>query len=798
MRGWGALGRVGLLGALALAASVPAAAQDARVSFHVATKPMAEALIDFATQAQLSIGATGIDFRGTRSHAVEGAYTPDQALRIMLAGSGFTFEFVDASTVRIRAAADRRAEVRHEGPVERIIVTATKRESVAQTLPYSIVVVGGTEIDDADSRSTHDLTGRVAGLTETNLGDGQDKLFVRGLTDSVLPGVSESIVGVYFDEARITDDAPPPSLRLVDVERVEVLRGPQGSLYGAGSLTGLVRIISRKPVLDAFEMSMRSTASLTEGGGPSAGFETVLNLPLVTDALALRVAGYTETDGGYVNDVRLGKSDTNRTLTTGGRAALAWSPDAVWTVVASVAVQHVDARDSQYYELDLAPQDRSIRLKEPHSDQFLLADVVATAHFGWADFVTSSSFLDRRIGVRYDASSAWHDLSGFAAGAAPFDYARKIRSYAEEARLTSPDGGRFKWLVGVFVSHRDEIFHSNLTGPDAAGDGVLARMEQRDDKADEYAAFGEASYALTPALSIGAGARLFHAWHRVDADVGGFLAGPPDAFDDSTSQSGAMPKLVLSYRPDEDTTLYAQFAEGYRLGGLNVNGPPNATDEFEHAFDGDLLRNFEVGAKLRLFDARLTTNIAAYYVLWSNVQTDQIGSDGTFFILNAGDVRDYGMEADVTARPLAGVSLGAHMFWNKATLSNSDPTLAASEGVLPGAPDFGVGLSGRYDVAIDDAVSAFLGADYSYVGESHLGFNERTPLMGKYHIVNVRAGVERADWRIAVFVDNLTASDGNTFAFGNPFHPGDSPQATTPRPRTIGMSLTWSLDEAGR
>ncbi len=779
--------RLVFLGALAF--SSPAFAQPSLTNFHVVAQPIADALIAFAVQAHVSIGVAGIDFHGARGNAVEGAYSSQDALSRILEGSGYTFEFLDANTVRIRAIVRQTQQV---APVENVIVTATKREAEAQTLPFSIVVLTGDTIDDSNIRNTHGLQHQVAGLTETNLGPGQDKLFVRGLTDSVLPGVSESIVGMYLDESRITDDAPAPELRLVDIERVEVLRGPQGSLYGAGSLTGLVRVITRKPAYDAYDAAASVSVSLTDGGGSSASMEAMLNLPLVANKLALRAVAYSQTVGGYVDDIRIGQPNTNRTTIGGGRLALGWAPDAAWDVMANLVVQHIDARDSQYFLLDLSPQDRDLYLREPHSDQLVQTGLTASARLGWADLVTSSSILDRRIEAKYDASFAWHDLTGFPQGAAPFDYARRILSFTHETRLASPDDQRFKWLVGVYASHRDETFRSTLTGPDALADSVLARMEQRDDSADEYAAFADASYDITPSLSVGAGLRVFHAWHKVDADVAGFLSGPPEAFDDSTSQSGVMPKLVLSYRTNSGTTLYAQYSQGYRLGGLNVDGPPDATGERDHDFDSDLLSNYEVGTKLSVFEDRVRINLAAYYVLWKNVQTDQVGSDGTFFILNAGDVRDYGLEADVSLQPLDGLRFGIHAFWNKAKLSNSDPRLDAEEGVLPGAPSFGFSLVGRYEWAIDDTNTAFVAADYGYVGESHLGFNEETPQMGSYEIANTQVGVQHDNWRLTIFVDNVMDAKGNTFAFGNPFHPGDSKQATTPSPRVAGVSLSWA------
>jgi outer membrane receptor protein involved in Fe transport len=342
------------------------------------------------------------------------------------------------------------------------------------------------------------------------------------------------------------------------------------------------------------------------------------------------------------------------------------------------------------------------------------------------------------------------------------------------------------------LSHRTENFRSRLTGPDALGAPLLARADSREDDVDEAALFGEVGYDLTPSLAVAAGARLFRATRDTTANSEGLLVGAPQAFNDSTSQEGAMPKLTLSYRPDPDTTLYAQFSQGYRLGGLNVHGPPDATGEFDPDFDSDTLRNYELGAKLTAFDARMKANVAAYYVLWKNVQTDVIGEDGSFFILNAGTVRNYGVEADLSVRPIPALILQGHAFWNFPELTGSDPFLAGADGVLPGAPRFSIGLSARYDFPLNETDIAFATMDYAYVGESHLGFNEETRQMGNYHLANLRVGFERSNWRVVVFVDNVADGQGNTFAFGNPFKADRVAQITPPRPRTVGISAIWA------
>ena len=770
----------------------PAFAQNATVTIHVHPKPLAAALLDFAVQAGLSVNETGIDFHEAVGNAVDGSFTQQDGLRRLLSGTGYDFQFVAADSVQIRAAKPASIRASRPAVIENVLVTATKRAEVAQSLPYSIAVAKGADLQDAGVISSNELTSYIAGLTATNMGAGEDKLFVRGLSDSVLPGLSESVVGLYLDEMRIADDAPDPNLQLIDIDRVEVLRGPQGSLYGGGSLAGLVRIVTRKPVLDSYEAAGGVSAATTAGGELSGGLNLMLNLPIAPGELAARLVGYSETTSGYVDDLRLHQSNVNRTTITGGRAAIGWQPDDTWTITGNMTYQETSARDSQYYVQSLGPDSRDNLLREPHYDRILLTGLTAEADFSGADLVSNTSFLDRRLKVRFDASHAWPSLTGFPLAPSPFDYARSILSFTHETRLSSTDNGRWEWLAGLFLGHRDEDFASTLSGPDSGGAMVLARVETREDRADEGALFGEVTYRFTSEISLIGGARLFIATHRISAERTGLLVGAPSPFKGTSSQTGIAPKLVLNYQPSASATFYAQFSEGYRLGGLNVNGPAGATGEGERNFDSDSLRNYEIGSKLNLFGGTMVANGAAYLALWRNVQTDQIAPDGAFFILNAGSVRDLGFELDLESRPMANLSLQVHGFWNNAMLSHPNPLLLTNEGGLPGAPDTRVGVSARYDIPLDEWGNAFLGASYDYVGASHLGFGENTPSMGNYRLVNVRLGWMRENWQATFFIDNLTGDVQNTFAFGNPFNIDAERQITPPRPRTIGLSLVWT------
>jgi len=450
--------------------------------------------------------------------------------------------------------------------------------------------------------------------------------------------------------------------------------------------------------------------------------------------------------------------------------------------------QQIKAGDAQYLDKTSTTFKRDGYLLEPHADMFLEGSLAVAGDLGFAHLASSTAGVDRRLGERFDASLAWPVLTGLPFGPSPFDDGRRILSYTHESRLVSEPEGRWKWLAGLFISHRDEDFHSRLAGPDASGDRIIARSEGREDRANEIALFGEITYAITDDLSLTGGVRLFNASRVVKANIVSILF-DDGRFNGSNNQGGMTPKLVLSYRPRPELLLYTQATEGYRLGGLNVDGPPTSTAaEDGNTFDSDTLWNYEIGAKMKLFNGSVVANGAAYFDRWNNVQADQIGRDGSFFVVNAGTVKNVGAEADVTAGPFHGLTVRGNFFWHNAQLLNPNPLLAQSEGVLPAVPRTKFGVSARYDVPVW-GLDAFLAADYGYIGKSHLGFNETAPTMGGYHIANVRAGITFAGWEALLFVNNLQREDENTFGFGNPFDP--NPQVTPPRPRTFGISVAW-------
>ena len=398
---------IGGLCLLALAGRAEAA--DARRRFAIPTKPYAEALIDLAVQANVSLLGAGSCGGGGRA-ALRGTYTLDKALQRLLAGAPCTYRMVDATTVRILPAVPA-SPAPHQATsatplVTELLVTARKRPERLDTLPAGVSVLSGEQLRATGSVDARDTAGQLVGVTTTNLGPGRDKLLMRGLSDGAFTGRARSTVGTYLDNTPINYNAPDPDLRLVDVERVETVRGPQGSLYGSGAIAGVYRVVSNKPDPTGLSAAIAGGQAWTKGGSPSREIEAVLNAPIVEDRAAVRLVGYYDLQGGYLDDVTLRLSDVDRTTRLGARAAVRLQLNDAWQADLSAAVQRLRSMDTQYVTDGLAPGQRANRTREAHDNDFSLGSLVLTGDLGFAQLTSSTAYVRHDFASQYDASNA--------------------------------------------------------------------------------------------------------------------------------------------------------------------------------------------------------------------------------------------------------------------------------------------------------------------------------------------------------------------------------------------------------
>jgi outer membrane receptor protein involved in Fe transport len=805
-------GLVGLAAAAALAASPAgvALAQEQVRPFDVPAGPLVAALLDFALQADLSISAGAARRCGPLSRPVRGRMTAREALEAMLAGSGCAFRFTSGGDVIVVSAPPppgpppappappRPAFAPRPQSVAELLVTAARRSALVQRAPYAVSAVPAERLQASGAYDLNEAAPLAASVGMTDLGPGRDKIFIRGLADSPLAGTAQSTVAIYLDGSRLTYNAPDPDLRLVDVQRVEVLRGPQGALYGAGAIGGIVHIVTNRPDVDAFSAAVNAGAWGSVRGGPGADADAVVNLPLVKGRLALRAAGWDEHQGGYIDDPGLGLHDVNTTDRRGLRAALGWRPAAAWAVTATVTRQTIDSADTHYVQRGFGDWGRGNLVREPHDTDFLAVAVNLETRQSWGQLSATSTVLRHRFDSRYDASLAL-PLFAPALGVqpAPFDERNAAELLVNEVTAASPEGRRLRWLAGLFQSVGDNDQASALTA--LGGAPAVVYSEQRYDIVRELAAYGQLSYDLTGRLTLNLGGRWFHNSVKTRSAVTDPLAGQSAAFEGKTSGGGFAPQASLRYAPASDLTVYVQASEGYRPGGFNTAAPPDQTfqeaDGFQpqRRYGGDELWSYEAGAKLALWDGRAQLRTAGFYMSWKGVQSAQLLPDGLVYVANIGDGRDIGWEVEADLEPWPALRLQANATVADPELTRPAPGFTGRANGLPGAPRFQAGALASYTRPLGADLALRLDASYAYVGPSHLTLDERTSReMGDYATARLAASLVTRRWTATAFVQGPLGTSGDTFALGDPFSYRLVRQATPARPATFGLRLAVS------
>lgn len=777
-------------------------AAQATPSQHLSipAQPMARAVLQLGAQVGVSISAGEATVCG-RSRAVNGAYETEQALRLMLADSGCTYRRIDARTyliVRRPTPPTPRpaplAPARTESPVEldTVVVTATKREIALARAPYSLSALDGAAFDAAARRDTAALATRLAGLTVTNLGPGRNKLFVRGLADSALTGQTQAMVGLYLDDTRLTYDAPDPDLRLVDLDRVELLRGPQGTLYGAGALGGVLKLVSRPPRLDAYEGEVSSGLTFADDTMPGHSADIVFNAPLVRERLALRLVIYEEVQEGVVDDPGQNLTNTGATTRNGGRIGLAWRINDRWEARLGSVFQELHIDDSQYAFERLSSYERALSVREPSNNDFSGVSLSLAGDYDWGRVRLASAYQGHDLDRRYDATTAALRF-GASGGPIAYDEADSIRAFALETSIASAPDAVIGWLLGLYGSH----YSHNRTGEvlDLQPDDRLYVADKRDET-NESAAFAELAWSPISRLRLVLGGRYFYVSTRshTRAVLGETVT---DAFGGQSQDDGFVAKTVIEYALNDNALIFGQFSQGYRVGGFNGGvllagglSQSGAGLQPYREFRPDTLNSAELGVRWSAFDDRLRLRLAAFVVDWNAIQSDRVSADGLPFTANIGSGGNEGVE-------LEGVwsdgpwRIDVNFMGGDPRLDTADDSYPLDTGsALPGVPK----VLGAFSVRRETRVygrEAWASAALGYVGRSTQQLTpEITSNMGGYVTSEFAAAVSSGPWSATLRLDNLFSEDGDTFGYGNPFLVSTETVATPQRPRNLSLSLS--------
>lgn len=789
------------LGVAALLIAPVAAAAEKTIAFNIAEKALDAELIEFAMQSGLSISTGKVSACAPRGRALIGRFTVRAGLSRLLAGSGCGYRFMDGGAIEIaplprpRPSQAPSTATPSPGPpadLSELVVVATRRPTTVDRLAYPVTAIDSATLAGQDVTDAADIAQLSPGMTVTNLGSGRNKILIRGLSDGPLTGRTQSMVGLYLDDVRITYNAPDPDLRLIDMAQVSVLRGPQGALYGAGSLGGVLRLSTNPPDPERFDGWLSGSAGVTRGGDPSTALEGMINLPLLNGRAALRAVAWRDVDGGYIDDVGLQLKNVNRSVRLGGRLAASLELGDRWTLTAGLVGQAIDSDDTQYAVAGEGPYRRRNSLREPHDNDFTEMRLGVQGQTDWGELRWTTALVDHHLDSRYDATAAPPIASP--PGPIAFDDVSDLNSFVTEASLVSSPGAPVDWTLGVFYGRGRQDIDLSLgtTGPGP----VVSFTETRRDRLEEAALFGEVLLPLPADLDLTLGGRLFSARGQVRSLVATPLTHQTARFDGRFSHAGFAPKVLLSWRGWPGLVLYVGATEGYRSGGFNTTGAPD--QQFDVAggaqpyrrYQGDEMWSFEAGGRASWFEGRLQVNFAAFEARWSNIQSDQLLASGLPFTANIGDGINRGLEIEGVYRSGA-LRLAGNMLINSPELDRANPAFPArSDLALAGVPSFSSGLSAHYGWPLPGDHRLELDGRLTYVGPSSLTFDARTsPAMGDYLAGRLAATLVADRWSLTLAATNPANSQGDTFAYGNPFTLRTTRQMTPQRPVTASLTL---------
>lgn len=674
-----------------------------------------------------------------------------------------------------------------------IVVTVERRPETPEEVAAALTAISGLQVERGGVTDMIGVASLTAGMTVTNLGSGRNKILLRGMSDGAFTGLTQSTVALYLNQIPITYSAPDPDLKLLDIDRIEVLRGPQGTLYGTGPIGGVIRTVTRQPDMEAFYGEVSLMQSDTHSGGLNSDYSAMLNVPFLDGQAAIRAVVYEEEFSGYINDVALNLPQVNEGGRRGGRVALAARLSPEWNLGAGFVHQSINTEDTHYVIRGLGRFRRANLVREPHENAFDATYVTVDGQGDWGRLDASIGYVRHDFQSRFDASPALYRFGAVALIGA-LDEDKDIELLTGEVTLASSRSGRFRWLAGAFLSTSDTRTGTTVSALRPVP-GV-AYTELRSDRLHEIAAFGEVTQDLTSRLSLTAGVRYYDTRYNVGSRVnqGDFER----LFSGSGRTNGFSPKLALAYRLNDDWNLYAQVSQGHRAGGFNTAGPAgqaftNAVGSPGRTYNPDSLWNYEGGAKGFFWNGALRARIAVFMARWKNIQSDQYLPSGLAYAVNVGDGANRGLEIETTWRPMTGLEIRTNALFADPEITRPSAVFnSRGDAGLPGVPALSANLAASYHRPIWRDLEFRAEGHVAYVGASRLTFDaERRSRMGDYMTGRLSLGVEASWWSATAFVDNPFDTEANTFAFGDPFRLPEGLAMTPLRPRTIGLTLTW-------
>ncbi len=754
--------------------------------------------------------------------------------------------------IGIAAAADDTTASDSAPALEEIVVSATKRNENLRDVPISISAVTQATMAQSGVKNIADLNSIVPGLNllSVNVGGGVNYQ-MRGIASQVGAGT----VAVYIDDTPIQNRnskfSTTANPALFDLDRIEVLRGPQGTLFGSSSEGGTIRFITPQPSLDTWSGHARAEYGQTEHGSASQEIGVALGGPLVQDTVGLRISAFTRHEPGWIDQVSRStgavlERDTNTGETDALRAALKIKASDQLTIAPSMYYSRATLDDWASYYQYLGPFNNAETIHQPATDEFMLPSVTVNYNLPAVNVTSVTSFFKRNYSRIDDFSGIIADFysiagrnpnflipggEGFQSLEAPGIEIVKQSNWTQELRASSADANaRLLWTLGLYYSHADLItgqfvsastpINPTNTGRFALLPGNYAGIQNSDLLEQQLAAFGDATYRVTDALKVTAGVRV----QRVKIDTvstgsGFFNGGNTTVGPNSVTENPVTPKVSVAYELPNANMFYASAAKGFRPGGANGNSIFNTNCAADIAISGqpaaaynsDSVWSYEAGTKNRSFDNRLSINGSVFFIDWKDIQQSvTLPGCGANYTTNLGRATSKGGELELEAAVTEGFTLGANAAYTDATLAdtvlgNPNPKTGAPGAVLGAegdrvilTPKWTAAANARYEFTVTSGVKSYIRGEYKYFGDytrtpgpSSSLYNAQLYYGEAYKLASLRAGVEWDNFDISAFANNLFDTNPVTYKVSASFLSRFIVLNSTPVPRTVGITASY-------
>jgi iron complex outermembrane recepter protein len=808
----------------------------------IPAQPLAQALAAFARQTGLQVVYVSELVHDQRSRAVSSGLSASTALDRLLEGTGLQFEYLTPRSVHILAAVvgpPKRAvtQIPDREAMQEVIVTAEKREEPLNVVPISANVLTSADMNAAGIKGIGEIAAVTPGVEydyNTQFGGGiYTRLGIRGIKSDI----GASTTGIYIDDVPIQGrqsgfaNVYPVTF---DLTRVEVLRGPQGTLFGAGSEGGSVRFITTEPSMTEFTSQYRAEVSQTEYGGPSYETGAAAGGPIVDGRVGLRISAWYRDDGGYVNRINpftgaTVESDANRSSSRAVRAAVVFAPTDSLRITPSFSYQSVGLDDSPIFYPSLSNPGAGVfnngkLLQQPSTDSFTLASLKIEQQFHFAKLTVITAYFDRSGQALFDATNEVGILffggygnplgPGF-----PASYANAVpdmlglhqSQQSQEVRLTSANlEAPIQWVAGQFYSLAREVHTEDIYLLGAPGNPGYYDSDHTTDTI--VGAFAHVDARLSNHWTLSAGVRVDRT-RSEETDYEGGFAYPnlPPITRGVTYETPLTPQFSLSYKPNEANFFYATIAKGFRIGGVNTQIPASCQTVAPSSYTSDTVWSHEIGAKNLLFDGRLQVAGSIFEIDWSRVQTNFTGDCGFNYVANAGAAKSSGFELVVSVFPLRALSLNVslgydNVHFTQTILNSAGQVLAERDAVVGGVPSVPSPWIGavnlRYEwpitheitgrARIDESVHSHNPGPFTELDPRAIGYDPRFVGDPATSILNLNLGLIRSKLDLRLFVNN--ALDAHPLLQSSSDAPGSLPiYAHTLTPRTWGLAGTWTF-----